>query len=88
MEDIRHRAAQLAVELLSLQKRVGQEASDIADAATRDLLRELKSSVDSVRHLLRRVVDAEPDEPESPRSLVEQVTEIVDRHTRSQSNAA
>jgi molecular chaperone GrpE (heat shock protein) len=88
MEDIRHRAAQLAVELLSLQKRVGQEASDIADAATRDLLRELKSSVDSVRHLLRRVVDAEPVEPESPRSLVEQVTEIVDRHTRSQSNAA
>jgi molecular chaperone GrpE (heat shock protein) len=83
MEDIRHRAAQLAVELLSLQKRVGQEASDIADAATRDLLRELKSSVDSVRHLLRKVVDAEPDEPETPRSLVEQVTEIVDRHTRS-----
>ena len=83
MEDIRHRAAQLAVELLSLQKRMGQEASDIADAATRDLLRELKSSVDSVRHLLRKVVDAEPDEPETPRSLVEQVTEIVDRHTRS-----
>ena len=83
MDDIRHRAAQLAVELLSLQKRMGQEASDIADAATRDLLRELKSSVDSVRHLLRKVVDAEPDEPETPRSLVEQVTEIVDRHTRS-----
>ena len=88
MEDIRHRAAQLAVELLSLQKRMGQEASDIADAATRDLLRELKSSVDSVRHLLRKVVDAEPDEPEAPRSLVEQVTEIVDRHTNSNSKAA
>jgi hypothetical protein len=38
--------------------------------------------------LLRKVVDAEPDDSESPRSLVEQVTEIVDRHTRSQSNAA
>jgi hypothetical protein len=82
MEDIRHRAAQLAVELLSLQKRIGQGASVIADAATRDLLRELKSSVDSARQMLRNVVEATPpEEPEAPRSLVDQVTEIVDRHT-------
>lgn len=84
MEDIRHRAAQLAVELLSLQKRMGQVTGDLADAATRDLLRELKSSVDSARQMLRKVVDApEPEEPEAPRSLVDQVTEIVDRHIRS-----
>ncbi len=89
MDDIRHRAAQLAVELLSLQKRMGQEAIDLADAATRDLLRELKSSVDSVRHLLRKVVDADaPPEPEQPRSLVDEVTEVVDRHTQSRSKAA
>jgi hypothetical protein len=89
MEDIRHRAAQLAVELLSLQKRIGQGAYDIADVTTRDLLRELKSNVDSLRLMLRKVVDAtEPDEPQVPRSLVDEVTEVVDRHTRSQANAA
>ena len=89
MDDIRHRAAQLAVELLSLQKRMGQGAGDIADAATRDLLRELKSSVDSVRHLLRKVVDAEDSpEPEPLRSLVDEVTEFVDRHTHARSKAA
>ena len=89
MEDIRHRAAQLAVELLSLQKRIGLGAIDIADAATRDLLRELKTSVDSARQILRKVVDATPEEePLSPRSLVDEVTEIVDRHTRAHSNAA
>jgi hypothetical protein len=89
MDEIRHRAAQLAVELLSLQKRMGQEATDIADAATRDLLRELKSSVDSVRHLLRKVVDADaPPDPERPRSLVDEVTEVVDRHTQARSKAA
>jgi hypothetical protein len=89
MEDIRHRAAQLAVELLSLQKRIGQGAYDIADVATRDLLRELKSNVDSVRHMLRHVVEAtELAEPQVPRSLVDEVTEVVDRHTRSQANAA
>jgi hypothetical protein len=87
MEDIRHRAAQLAVELLSLQKRMGQGACDIADGATRDLLRELKSSVDSVRHMLRKVVESTtPEELEPARSLIDEVTEIVDRHTRS--NAA
>jgi molecular chaperone GrpE (heat shock protein) len=89
MDEIRHRAAQLAVELLSLQKRMGQEATDIADAATRDLLRELKSSVDSVRHFLRKVVDADaPPEPELPRSLVDEVTAVVDRHTQAGSKAA
>ena len=89
MDEIRHRAAQLAVELLSLQKRMGQEATDLADAATRDLLRELKSSVDSVRHLLRKVVDADAyAEPERPRSLVDEVTEVVDRHTLAHSKAA
>jgi hypothetical protein len=89
MEDIRHRAAQLAVDLLSLQKRIGQGAYDIADVATRDLLRELKSNVDSVRHMLRHIVEAtEPEEPQVPRSLVDKVTEVVDRHTRSQANAA
>lgn len=89
MDEIRHRAAQLAVELLSLQKRMGQEATDIADAATRDLLRELKSSVDSVRHMLRKIVaPTDPEERAAPRSLVDEVTEIVDRHTRSRSNAA
>ena len=89
MDEIRHRAAQLAVELLSLQKRMGQEATDLADAATRDLLRELKSSVDSVRHLLRKVVDADAyAEPELPRSLVDEVTEVVDRHTQAHSKAA
>jgi hypothetical protein len=89
MDEIRHRAAQLAVELLSLQKRMGQEATDIADAATRDLLRELKSSVDSARHMLRKVIDnTETDEPDTPRSLVDEVTEIVDRHTQSRSEAA
>jgi hypothetical protein len=89
MDDIRHRAAQLAVELLSLQKRIGQGAYDIADVTTRDLLRELKSNVDSVRHMLRSVIDGtEPDEPQAPRSLVDEVAEVVDRHTRSQANAA
>lgn len=89
MDDIRHRAAQLAVELLSLQKRMGREATDIADTATRDLLRELKASVDSVRHLLRKVVDADaPPAPEAPRSLVDEVTEVVDRHTQARSEAA
>lgn len=89
MDEIRHRAAQLAVELLSLQKRMGQGAGEIADTATRDLLRELKSSVDSVRHLLRKVVEADaPAEPEGPRSLVDEVTEVVDRHTKAKSKAA
>lgn len=89
MDEIRHRAAQLAVELLSLQKRMGREATDLADGATRDLLRELKSSIDSARHMLRKVIDnTDPEEPEAPRSLVDEVTEIVDRHTRSRSNAA
>ena len=89
MDEIRHRAAQLAVELLSLQKRMGQGAGDIADAATRDLLRELKSSVDSARHMLRKVIDdIDPAEPEVPRSLVDEVAAIVDRHTHSASNAA
>ena len=89
MDEIRHRAAQLAVELLSLQKRMGQEATEIADIATRDLLRELKSSVDSVRHLLRKVIDADaPLEPEQPRSLVDEVTEVVDRYTQARSKAA
>jgi len=93
MDEIRHRAAQLAVELLCLQKRMGQGAIDLADTATRDLLRELKSSVDSVRHILRKVV--EQDEPEGqtiPRTLVDEVSEVldrhIDRHTQSRSKAA
>ena len=89
MDEIRHRAAQLAVELLSLQKRMGQGAGEIADTATRDLLRELKSSVDSARHMLRKVIDnTETDDPDAPHSLVDEVTEIVDRHTQSRSEAA
>jgi hypothetical protein len=92
MDDIRHRAAQLAVELLSLQKRMGQGAIDLADAATRDLLRELKSSVDSVRHILRNAVEGvERDEPQQQavtRTLVDEVSEVVDRHTQSRSKAA
>ena len=89
MDEIRLRAAQLAVELLSLQKRMGQGAGEIVDTATRDLLRELKSSIDSARHMLRKIVDStDLEEPEAPRSLVDEVTEVVDRHTRSRSNAA
>lgn len=92
MDDLRHRAAQVAVDLRSLQKRITQSAGQIADVATYDLLRELKLNVDSLRHLLAKVLEGSPfrktEAADETRSLYEQVTDIVNRHTRSRSNAA